>query len=101
MFSGGARFGPLAPGLHFPNSLRAGKEKHRASAMNDSLKWAAHYRQRAVECTELADNSFDPGIEAHYRTPAGRCIKLAEAEEDAAARYGGQNLRSPGLGATG
>jgi hypothetical protein len=52
------------------------------------LKWAAHYRQRAAECTELADNTFDPGIEAHYRTLAGRYIKLAEAEEDFAARHG-------------
>jgi hypothetical protein len=50
--------------------------------MNDSLMWAAHYRQRAAECIELADGSFDPGIEAHYRSLAGRYIKLAGAEED-------------------
>jgi hypothetical protein len=54
--------------------------------MNDSLTWAAHYRQRAAECIELADNSFDPSIEAHYRSLAGRYIKLAESEEDFGAR---------------
>ena len=27
--------------------------------MNDPLKWAAHYRQRAADCMELADGSFD------------------------------------------
>jgi len=54
--------------------------------MNDSLTWAAHYRQRAAECIELADNSFDPSIEAHYRSGAGRYIKLAESEEDFGAR---------------
>ena len=53
-----------------------------ACGMNDSLMWAAHYRQRAAECIELADGSFDPGIEAHYRSLAGRYIKLAGAEED-------------------
>jgi hypothetical protein len=36
--------------------------------MNDPLQWAAHYRQRATECVELADGSFEPGIEAHYRS---------------------------------
>ena len=50
--------------------------------MRDPLEWAAHYRKRAAECIELADNSFDAGIEAHYRSLAGRYIKLAEAEED-------------------
>ena len=53
--------------------------------MRDPLEWAAHYRKRAAECIELADNSIDAGIEAHYRSLAGRYIKLAEAEEDFAA----------------
>jgi hypothetical protein len=68
--------------------------------MNDPLTWAAHYRKRAAECIELADSSFDPGIEAHYRSLAGRYMKLAEAEEDFAARHGGQDRLSPS-GATG
>jgi hypothetical protein len=54
--------------------------------MNDSLTWAAHNRQRAAECIELANNSFDPDIEAHYRSLAGRYIKLAESEEDSGGR---------------
>jgi hypothetical protein len=49
--------------------------------MNDSQTWVVHYRRRAAECIELADGSFDPGIEAHYRSLAGRYLKLAEAEE--------------------
>jgi hypothetical protein len=53
--------------------------------MNDSLTWAAHYRQRSVECIELADRSFDPSTETHYRSLAARYIKLAESEEDFAA----------------
>ena len=60
-------------------------------------KWhreLAHYRKRAAECIELADSSF-AGIEAHYRSLAGRYIKLAEAEEDFAARRGGQDRLSP------
>jgi hypothetical protein len=69
--------------------------------MNDSLTWAAHYRQRAAECIELADNSFDPGSEAHYRSLAGRYIKLAEAEEDFAIRQGGHDCPCPRLYPTG
>jgi hypothetical protein len=57
--------------------------------MNDSQTWAVHYRRRAAECIELADGSFDPGVEAHYRSLAGRYLKLAEAEE-LAARQGGK-----------
>ena len=69
--------------------------------MNDPLQWAAHYRQRATECIELADGSFDPGIEAHYRSLAGRYIKLAEAEEDFATRQGVHDRASPRLYPTG
>jgi hypothetical protein len=69
--------------------------------MNDSLTWAAHYRQRAAECIELADNSFDPGSEAHYRSLAGRYLKLAEVEEDFAWRHPGLDHRGPRLDATG
>jgi hypothetical protein len=65
------------------------------------LEWAAHYRKRAAECIELADSSFDAGIEAHYRSLAGRYIKLAEAEEDFATRHVGHDRLSPGLGAPG
>ena len=53
--------------------------------MNDSQTWAVHYRRRAAECIELADDSFDPGTEAHYRSLAARYMKLAESEEDFAA----------------
>ena len=69
--------------------------------MNDPLRWAAHYHKRAAECFELADSSFDPGIEAHYRSLAGRYIKLAEAEEDFAIRQGGHDCPSPRLYPTG
>jgi hypothetical protein len=69
--------------------------------MRDPLEWAAHYRKRAAECIELADNSIDAGIEAHYRSLAGRYIKLAEAEEDFAATRPGHPRLSPGLDATG
>jgi hypothetical protein len=67
--------------------------------MNDSQTWVVHYRRRAAECIELADGSFDPGIEAHYRSLAGRYLKLAEAEEDLAARQ--DDRLSRGLDATG
>ena len=75
-----------------------GKEQLGACGMNDSQTWAAHYRRRSSECIELADGSFDPGIEAHYRSLAGRYLKLAEAE-DLAARQ--DDRLSPGLDATG
>jgi hypothetical protein len=81
--------------------LRTGKEQLGACGMNDSQTWVVHYRRRAAECIELADGSFDPGIEAHYRTLAGRYLKLAEAEEDLAAGQGGHDRLSPGLDATG
>ena len=77
----------LARSDRSPISLCApGKSILGARGMNDLLTWAAHYRQRAAECIELADNSFDPGIEAHYRALAGRYVKLAESEEDFGAR---------------
>ena len=65
--------------------------------MNDPLKWAAHYWQRAAECIGLADGLFDPSIEAHYRSLPARYIKLAEAEEDLAVRH---DHLSPSLDAT-
>jgi hypothetical protein len=78
-----------------------GKEQYLGYTMRDPLEWAAHYRKRAAECIELADNSFDAGIEAHYRSLAGRYIKLAEAEEDFAATRPVHQRLSPGLDATG
>ena len=91
----------LARGSVFPKFLRLGKEHIRSYAMRDPLEWAAHYRKRAAECIELADNSIDAGIEAHYRSLTGRYIKLAEAEEDFAATRPGHPRLSPGLDATG
>ena len=51
------------------------------TTMRDRMTWAAHFRERATECTKLAETSFDETIEANYRLLAERYLKLAEAEE--------------------
>ena len=94
----------LLPILHvvrFFLFLRLERSNIWGYVMRDPLEWAAHYRKRAAECIELADSSFDAGIEAHYRSLAGRYIKLAEAEEDFATTRPGHHRLSPRLDATG
>jgi hypothetical protein len=93
---------PICTRIGFSYFFAFGKrETPGAYAMRDPLEWAAHYRKRAAECIELADSSFDAGIEAHYRSLAGRYIKLAEAEEDFATTRPGHHRLSPRLDATG
>ena len=62
--------------------------------MSNPLDWAAQYRKRAVECTQLAKSSFDQETASQYRLLAERYIKLAECEDEFAVRYIGHAHRA-------
>jgi hypothetical protein len=57
-------------------------EKHRACVWTTRCNGRLTITNAPPNVFELADSSFDPGIEAHYRSLAGRYLKLAESEED-------------------
>jgi hypothetical protein len=64
------------------------------SVVSNPLDWAAQYRNRAVECTQLVETSFDGTTALQYRLLAERYIKLAECEEEFAVRHIGQAHRA-------
>jgi hypothetical protein len=48
--------------------------------VSDPLTKAAHYRERADECFELAAIAGDDQIRVHYKQPAENYLTLADAE---------------------
>ena len=50
--------------------------------MSDPLTKAAHYRERAEECFELAATAGDDQIRVHFKQLAENYLTLADAERD-------------------